>query len=127
MHTRLTTPQQRALLKALPAHRKNAVKSHCQSCQMRGEGFMDIIKSIGSVLGPIAKEVGPVVLKEFILPFIKKKMDGKGLSPAGGGLKLSGQGKKAVRTTTSISRKPHMVKGSAAAKAHMARIRALRM
>tara|TARA_R110000764_G_scaffold10527_1_gene32079 strand:- start:469 stop:828 length:360 start_codon:yes stop_codon:yes gene_type:complete len=118
MPTRLTNPQQRALLNALPAHRKNAVKSHCQSCQMRGEGFMDILKSIGGVLGPIAKEVGPVVLKEFILPFVKKKIAGKGLSPAGGSLRLAGQGKK--------TKKPKMVKGSAEAKAHMARIRAMR-
>jgi hypothetical protein len=127
MPTRLTTPQQKALLNALPAHRKNAVKSHCQSCQMRGEGFMDILKSIGGVLGPIAKEIGPTVLKEFILPFVKKKMAGNGahgmglspagggLSPAGGALKLAGQGKK-----------KKMAKGSAEMKAHMARIRAMR-
>jgi hypothetical protein len=115
MPTRLTTPQQKALLNALPTSRKNAVKAHCQSCQMRGEGFMDILKSIGSVLGPIAKEVGPVVLKEFILPFVKKKIAGGGLNPAGGTLKLAGQGKK-----------KKMVKGSAEAKAHMARIRSMR-
>ena len=139
MLTRLTNPQQKALLNALPNHRKQALKTHCRSCQMRGEGFMDILKSIGGVLGPIAKEIGPTVLKEFILPFIKKKMDGKGyhgmglspagaglthvskgisqagegLTPAGMGLKLSGQGKK-------------MVKGSAEMKAHMAHIRAMR-
>ena len=92
---------------------------------MRGEGFMDILKSIGGVLGPIAKEVGPTVLKEFILPFVKKKIAGKGLSPAGGAhgmglspaggaLRLAGQGKK------------KMTKGSAEMKAHMARIRAMR-
>ena len=52
------------------------------------------------------------------MPFIKKKMDGGGLSPAGGGLRLAGQGKK--------TKKPKMVKGSAEAKAHMARIRAMR-
>ena len=107
MPTRLTNSQQKALLNALPAHRKNAVKSHCQSCQMQGEGIMDILKSIGGVLGPIAKEIGPTVLKEFILPFIKKKMAGDGLSPAGGALKLAGQGKKKKM------------------KAHMARIRAM--
>ena len=91
MPTRLTKSQQHALLRALPAHRKNAVKSHCQSCQMRGEGFKDILKSIGKVIGPIAKEVGPVVLKEFILPFVKKKIAGNGLTLPGGGLRLAGQ------------------------------------
>ena len=120
MPTRLTTPQQRALLRALPPHRKAAAKSHCQKCQMQGEGIMSILKSIGKVLGPVAKEIGPVVLKEFIVPFIKKKIAGKGLSPAGSGLKLAGQGKK--RKTG----KRKMVKGSPEAKAHMARIRAMR-
>ena len=99
---------------------------------MRGEGFMDILKSIGGVLGPIAKEIGPTVLKDFILPFVKKKIEGKGLSPAGGAhgmglspaggglspaggaLRLAGQGKK------------KMAKGSAEMRAHMARIRAMR-
>ena len=120
MPTRLTTPQQRELLKALPPTRKKAVKTHCQSCQMKGEGIMDIIKSVGAVIGPIAKEIGPTVLKEFVLPFVKKKIEarnkpvGSGLTPAGGALKLAGQGKK------------KLVKGSAEAKAHMARIRAMR-
>ena len=108
MPTRLTLPQQRALVRALPAHRMMAVKKHCNSCQMKGQGLMDIMKSIGSVLGPIIKEVGPTVLKEFILPFIKKKMNGNGLSPAGGALKLAGQGQKKKM------------------KAHMARIRAMK-
>jgi hypothetical protein len=87
MHTKLSLPEQRALLRALPTSRKNACKRHCQSCQMKGEGVMDILKSIGKVLGPVAKEIGPIVLKEFILPFLKKKLEG-------GSLKLSGQGKK---------------------------------
>ena len=94
MPTRLTLPQQRALLRALPMSRKNACKRHCQDCQMKGQGFMDIMKSIGKVLGPIAKEIGPTVLKEFVVPFIKKKIDGKGLSLPGGTLKLAGQGKR---------------------------------
>jgi hypothetical protein len=115
MPTSLTKTQQKALLKALPESRKNAIKAHCRSRQMKGEGIMDILKSIGSVLGPIAKEVGPTVLKEFVLPFVKKKMAGGSLSLPGGSLKLAGQGKK-----------PKLVKGSAEAKAHMARIRAMR-
>ena len=89
MPTRLTLPQQRALVRALPAHRMMAVKKHCNSCQMKGQGLMDIMKSIGSVLGPIIKEVGPTVLKELIVPFIKGQM-GKGLHIPGGGLSLPG-------------------------------------
>lgn len=98
MPTRLTLPQQRALIRALPVSRKNACKTHCQSCIMRGEGIMDVLKSIGKVLGPVAKEIGPTVLKEFVIPFIKKKIEGKGLTPAGGALRLAGQGKKKRKT-----------------------------
>lgn len=90
MPTKLTLAQQRALLRALPASRKNAVRNHCASCQMKGQGFMDILKSVGKALGPIAKEIGPTVLKEFVLPMVKKKM-GMGLSPPGGALRLAGQ------------------------------------
>lgn len=109
----LTLPQQRMLLGSITPARKKAVKKYCQTCNMRGDGIMDILKSVGKVLGPIAKEVGPVVLKEFILPFLKTKMEGKGVSPAGGSLKLAGQGR--------------LVKGSGAAKTHMAKLRAMRI
>ena len=98
MPTRLTLPQQRALLRALPASRKKACKKHCKTCQMRGDGIGSILKSIGKTLGPIAKEIGPTVLKEFVLPMVKKKM-GMGLSTSGGSLRLAGQrgrGKKKV-------------------------------
>lgn len=87
---RLSVREQRKLIKALPSHRRTAVKKHCQLCQQRGEGLGDILKSIGRVLGPISKEVGPTVLKELIVPLIKKKI-------SGGALKLAGQGKKKRR------------------------------
>lgn len=109
----LTLPQQRMLLSSITPAKKKAVKQYCRTCNMRGDGIMDILKSIGKVLGPIAKEVGPIALKEFILPFLKQKMEGKGISPAGGSLKLAGQGR--------------LVKGSGAAKAHMAKLRAMRI
>tara|TARA_R110000787_G_scaffold191748_2_gene303242 strand:- start:957 stop:1298 length:342 start_codon:yes stop_codon:yes gene_type:complete len=112
MPTRLTIPQQRMLIKTISPARKRAIKTHCNKCSMKGQGFKEILKSIGSVLGPIAKEIGPIVLKELILPFVKKKISGKGLTPAGGSLKLAGQGK--------------LVKGSLEAKQHMARLRAMR-
>jgi hypothetical protein len=79
------------MLHALPIHRTLAVKNHCKSCSMKGEGISQILKSVGAFIGPLVKEVGPVVLKEFVLPFItkkiKKKMEGKGISVAGGGAK----------------------------------------
>ena len=81
------------MLRALPLHRKTAVKKHCQSCQMRGEGIADILKSVGGVLGPIIKEVGPTILKEFVAPFIMNKIKQKiGESKKGDGLKIPGSG-----------------------------------
>jgi hypothetical protein len=102
---------------------------------MRGEGITEILKSIGDVLGPIAKELGPTVMKEFIIPFIKKKIEGKGLnpagmglSPAGGALKLAGQGVFPAGGALKLAGqgKKKMIKGSDEAKAHMARIRGMR-
>ena len=90
---RLTIAQQKKLLNALPATRINACKRHVRTCQMRGDGFMDILKSIGKVLGPIALELAPPVLKGFL----KKLIPGSGLSLAGscgGSLRLAGQGKR---------------------------------
>ena len=98
MPTRLKLTEQRRLYDALPKARKVALRKHCQCCQMRGDGIKDILKSVGKVLGPIAKEIGPTVMKEIVLPLLKKKIEGKGLTPAGGSLKLAGQGKKKRRS-----------------------------
>lgn len=91
MVKRLSIPEQRKMYKALPQSRHIAVKKYCCDCSMKGEGIMDILKKIGEVLGPIAKELGPVVLKEIIVPFLKNKMSGNGLGLPGNGLKLAGQ------------------------------------
>lgn len=113
MPTRLKVVEQRRLYDALPQARKLAVKKHCRSCQMKGEGLADIMKSIGKVLGPVAKELGPTVLKEIIVPFLKKKIverfadnpAGSGLNPAGGTLKLAGQGKKKAKKKVKKAKK----------------------
>tara|TARA_R110000803_G_scaffold3847_2_gene13133 strand:- start:4194 stop:4469 length:276 start_codon:yes stop_codon:yes gene_type:complete len=89
MVKRLSLTEQRKLVKALPVSRINAVKKHCKSCDMRGEGLMDILKTVGKILGPVAKELGPTVLKEIIAPFIKKKIKKR---YGGKGLKLAGRG-----------------------------------
>ena len=81
-----TLAQQRKIYKALPAAKRSAVTTKCRTCAQRGDGFMSILKSIGSVLGPIAKEIGPVLLKDVIIPMVGKKIQGNGL-------KLAGQGK----------------------------------
>ena len=85
---RLSQVQQRGILDSLPASRKIAVKKYCRTCQQQGDGVTDILKKIGNFLGPIAKDVGPKVLKEFIIPLLLKKAKehyGVGLSPAGSG------------------------------------------
>jgi len=61
---------------------------------MAGSGVSDILSSMMSILGPVIKEVGPVVLKDFIMPWLAKKASGGGLNLPGGGLRLAGQGKK---------------------------------
>lgn len=106
------------------------IQSHIN--QMSGNGMMgmgigDIINGIKKFLEPVMpfiKNIAPKILKEFVLPFIKKKMEGDGLGIAGSGLslpgrglKLAGQGKK---------KQPHQIKGSQAAKDHMAKLRAMR-
>ena len=92
MVKKITVPQQRALIKSLPTSSITSVKKHCKDCEMKGQGIGDILRSIKNFLGPIFKEVGPTVLKELVVPFIKKKMDGKGTSLAGKGTSLAGRG-----------------------------------
>ena len=121
MKKRLSQTQQRAMLQAMPETRKKALKKYCRICQQKGQGIQEIMKKVGDFLGPIMKEVGPKVLKEFLLPFMIKKakehyglglhtaggglgLAGTGLSPAGGALKLAGQGKKSSPWITYVKK-----------------------
>ena len=92
---KLTLTQQRALARNLTGQQRMRVKSHCQRCEMSGQGISDIIKSVKKVLGPIATNFSVKVLKEIVIPFIKRKIKtkqaGKGLRTAGSGLRLAGQ------------------------------------
>lgn len=122
MVRRLTIKEQRDLIKAIPHSRKISVRKYCETCQQRGDGIGDILKKIGSVLGPIAKELGPTVMKELVIPFIKQKITqppaqpagkgltlpgGKGLTLPGRGLRLAGQTGRGGRTKTV---QPHLLK-----------------
>lgn len=93
---RLTKTEQLRLLKALPAHTKREIACHCN--RMSGSGIGDILKSVARFLGPIAKEVGTVALKEFVMPLMKKKATDVASNLrkkyTGSGLKLAGQGRK---------------------------------
>lgn len=86
----LSMGQQRALLRALPPTRRMVIKKHCVSCQMKGEGVKSIVDSVKKLLSSLNVKFGNTVLKEFILPFIKSKIAGKGLHISGSGLTLSG-------------------------------------
>jgi hypothetical protein len=91
----LTRDQQAAILKSLPYSTKKEMERCCKKSQMKGDGIKTILKKVGAVLGPIAKTVGPIVLKEFLIPFMIKKAKsyaGMGMHNAGGALKLAGQG-----------------------------------
>lgn len=98
MPKKLTKAEQLKILHALPAENKKMIKKHFKHHLQAGGGFMDTVKSFlskaGSVIGPIAKEIGPIALKEFIVPMIKDKLKGGAIMTAGrgGALKLSGQG-----------------------------------
>ena len=133
MSTTLTKKEQKAILKSIPTAQKKAVREHVRKLHQSGSGVMDILKSVSNFLGPIISQVGPTVLKEFIIPFIKK-MSGNGVelpgssgqgichSSCGSGLKLAGQGdEKPVRV-----KKSRLVKGSQEAKDHMSKLRAMR-
>ena len=86
---KLNRSQKKSLLHGLPPSKKLHCRSICKSGRMRGEGIGDILRKVKNFLGPIAKEVGPVVLKEWLLPYLKTKM-----SSSGNGLRLSGMGRK---------------------------------
>lgn len=64
----------------------------CIKCQlMKGSGMGDILKSVIKVLGPVAKEVGPTILKEIVIPFAINKIKEKFEGSKGDGLRLAGQ------------------------------------
>ena len=94
---KLSKEQKRALLNALPASRKEAIKKHCQSCQMRGEGMSEIISSVTAYIGPLAKKAGPIVVREFIIPYVLQKIERRlekfinNQNQNGSGLRLAGQ------------------------------------
>lgn len=90
---------------------------------MVGMGLGDIINSVKNFLSPVMpfiKDIAPKILEKYVLPFIKKKIEGGGLGIAGGGLSLPGRGLKLA------GQGKKLVKGSPEAKAHMAKLRAMR-
>lgn len=117
---KLTLPQQRLLVRMMTPNEKANLKSIVHQMEMGGNGFFDIIKSIGKNVAkfglPILKEVGPTILKEVILPMVKNKLEGNGkrgkrgsgLKIAGSGLKIAGNGCGCQRGTGRPSPRVHL-------------------
>jgi hypothetical protein len=87
---KLSLADQRKLIRTIPADRRVALRKCCKDCEQRGYGIKTTIKKAGEALGFIGREIGPTVLKELILPLLKKKTAGRGLRLAGAGGKKSG-------------------------------------
>ena len=104
-------------MKKLTKTEHDKISKICAECCMKGDGIGDILKKVKNYLVSIGKVVGPPLLKEVVVPLIVKYAKQK--AGVGNGLKLAGQGK-------AKGKKPHLVKGSVEAKAHMARLRAMR-
>lgn len=106
---RLTIREQRKLMKALPASRMAVVRSTCHTCKMRGEGIKEASAKVKKVLGSLAKEFGPLILRELVLPLLKqqiaKRIGGTGLKLAGQGLSLAGQGSHPKKKRKAIKKK----------------------
>lgn len=107
--------------KSLTANDKKKIKSICDECHMKGEGVSEVLQRVKDYLINIGKTVGPVILKDLIVPYLVKKAKEK----MGMGLKLAGQGKNKKVKGKGV-KKPHMVKGSQEAKDHMAKLRAMK-
>lgn len=121
---KLSVQQQRDLLNI---HRPliQSHINHMSGSGMVGMGLGDIISKVKKFLEPImpmVKDIAPKIFKEYILPFVKGKIEGNGLGIAGSGLSLPGRGLKLAGQ----GKKPHQIKGSPEAKAHMAKLRAMR-
>ena len=102
---RLSVPQQRMLFESLSPMDKQHIRTAFMTHNAQNGGkFIDNLKSftkkaglyttkaINDTIIPVLKYLGPTVLKEIVLTLAKKKI-GLGISPAGMGLKLAGQGK----------------------------------
>lgn len=75
---KLTLAQQRKIVSCIPPERLRSVATVCNKCNQHGEGVKSAIAKARSVLGPIAQELGPTVMKEIVLPMLLKKLGASG-------------------------------------------------
>ena len=109
-----------------------AIKKGSGKGKMGSGFFSDIGNWLKVNVGPVMADIGKTVLNDILVPMLKKKIEqkisGGGLGLAGSGLGLAGGKKrgKGLKLAGSGVKAPHMVKGSQAAKDHMAKLRAMR-
>ena len=76
--------------------RRKPIRRHPRSTRHRTLAQRQAGKGLEQLILPLAKFIGPLILGEAAKFGIKagiKKIRGRGLTPAGAGLKLAGQGK----------------------------------
>ena len=71
---RLTNEQKLKLYQALPKEHKDEMMRVAKAKHQKGEGIGSILSSIWKILGPVAKAVGPTVLKSVVLPVLEKNV-----------------------------------------------------
>jgi hypothetical protein len=71
---KLTNEQKLKLYNALPKEHKDEMMRVAKAKHQKGEGIGSILSSIWKILGPVAKAVGPTVLKSVVLPVLEKNV-----------------------------------------------------
>ncbi len=128
----LSQQEQLNIIHSIPDSKLNELASHLAnlkgSGKMKGSGWWgDAFKWLKTNIGPTVVSVGKTLLKDILLPIIKQKVSQK----LGGGLSLSGTGKKKKGNGLKLSgtgkpKPAHMIKGSEEARLHMAKLRSMR-
>jgi hypothetical protein len=129
----LSKDEQLKIIHSIPESKLNELASHLAmtkgSGKMKGSGWWgDAWGWLKKNVTPVLGDVGKTLLKEILLPVIKAKIKEK----LGGGLGLAGTGKKKIKASglklsgQGKAKPAHMIKGSEAARLHMAKLRSMR-
>jgi hypothetical protein len=104
MVAKMNIAQQKAVLRLMSPTQKKKLKTHCQKCDMAGQGLASMLASAAKFIMPALKEIGLPVFKSLVLPWLSKKMSGKGHCGSGmhvgRGLNLPGSGMHVGRINT---------------------------
>lgn len=128
----LSQDEQLKIIHSIPNSKLDELASHLAMTKgagkMKGSGWWSSALSwLKTNVAPVLGDVGKTLLKDVLLPIIKQKISAK----LGGGLSLSGAGKKKKGNGLKLSgtgkpKPAHMIKGSEEARLHMAKLRSMR-